>query len=325
MKATTRSGAAFFGVLFFIVASVAGAQPVAVVDGVEIDRESFEAAVYTEGRQTFYHGAPQTPDAVIQFRRDIANRMIDRVLLLKEARRRGLEPDNAAIQSELEGYEARYGNTPRWQEEGEAMLERVRGRLEEDSLIARLEASVKVVGDPDEGDVRAYYDANPEKFTEPVRNRVAVILLAVMPNAGEQAWDAARSEAGDLVGRIAGGADFADLARMHSADPSARNGGDMGYLHAGMLAPEAQSAVDALALGEVSEPVTVLEGVAILKLLDRTPAELRSFDDVRDRAAGLWRREAGEQAWDALVASLRAGSEITLDEAYIGSLPGASQ
>jgi len=99
----------------------------------------------------------------------------------------------------------------------------------------------------------------------------------------------------------------------------------MGYLHQGMLSAGAETTIDALSIGQVSEPVQVLEGIALFKLTERQPARQRAFDDVRERAAELWRREQGERNWQTLVAELRSGSRVSIDTEYLASVPESAQ
>lgn len=95
----------------------------------------------------------------------------------------------------------------------------------------------------------------------------------------------------------------------------------MGYLHKGMLNAGVEQAIDALALGEISKPVTVLEGIALFKLTDRQPAVLRKFTEVRERANELWLRQRGDLNWSAFVAGLRASSDVHVDDDYLVNLP----
>ena len=62
-----------------------------------------------------------------------------------------------------------------------------------------------------------------------------MILLKVDPSLPPSALEQAREQAQDIVKQLANGADFAELARKHSNDESARDGGDMGYRHRGTL------------------------------------------------------------------------------------------
>ena len=125
-------------------------------------------------------------------------------------------------------------------------------------------------------------------------------------------------EAASLVKKLRNGADFAQQARQRSGDESAVNGGDMGYLHRGMLAEPAQVAVDKLKLKEVSEPVTLLQGVAIFRLDERKAALQNPLAKVESRARELWRREQAERSWQALLL-VRKNTPAVIDES--GFLP----
>src|SRR5699024_3495246 len=58
-----------------------------------------------------------------------------------------------------------------------------------------------------------------------------------------------------LQRRLAHGEVFTDLAKRHSDDPSAPQGGDLGWLTPGDTVPPFEQAMDALQPGEVSDPV----------------------------------------------------------------------
>ncbi|HEB98445.1 MAG TPA: hypothetical protein ENJ05_02955 [Thiotrichales bacterium] len=288
------------------------------VDGETISMDEYRAAVTAYSRRTFYHGRIPEAEAEAAARRAGAELIIQR-LLLKEAARQQVAADEDWVAERLAAYDRRYGNNPSWRKNRERLLPQLRRSLEDESRIQRLKSRVTEVTTPDEDVLLAYYRANPEKFTEPARSRLSVILLRVPPSAAPEAWDAAKEEAARLVRQLRAGADFAELARLHSADPSAEQGGDMGYLHRGMLAEPAQKAVDALSPGEISDPVVLLQGVAIFRLEDVTQPKLRDFEEVKERAANLWKRERTEQAWQGLLQKL--WDEATIEVAQGHPLP----
>ena len=202
------------------------------------------------------------------------------------------------------------------------MLENVRSYFEEESLLTQIDAVFRQVDDPSEADVRAYYDANIDKFTQPEQVRLSVILLAVPAWADNATWDAAREKAAAILMSIREGQDFADAAREHSNDPSAQNGGDMGYVHAGVLDGELLQVVSALGDGEMADrPITVLEGVVLVRVEHRRPPQVHTLDEVRERATGLWRRDAEQVEYEAAIARLRDASDIVMDERYLEKLP----
>jgi parvulin-like peptidyl-prolyl isomerase len=305
--------------------ATAGDEVFARVDDVVITRDQFEREVYQAARQTYYHGRPPSGEEFIEFRKGVANQMIDRELLLLEAKRRDLQPDYQGIDAKIASYEARYGGTERWQSEGTQMVAALRAKFEEDSLLDALEADVRSVGAPEADELRDFYGANPEFFTEPAQNRVRVILLGVAPSAEAPAWQAAREEAQRILEKLNDGASFEELALLHSSDSTAEDGGDMGFMHAGTLSPAAEDAIGGLEIGEVTDSIKVLEGMAIFQLTERKPEQRREFTDVRDRAEELWKRQRGERQWSDLVVELRSDSQVDIDTDYLASIPGYAQ
>ncbi|MDX1252879.1 MAG: peptidylprolyl isomerase [Gammaproteobacteria bacterium] len=291
-----------------------GAQPpFAVVGGEAIPMEVYQAALHEGARRRFFHGAP-SPEQLAAWRREVGEELIDRVLLRQEAKRRGLAADEAAVAARLAQIEEKFRERAQWQSERAQALPRLRARLEEDELLERLEAEVRRVPEPGAEEVRKYYQAHPDKFTAPERMKVSLILLKVEPSAPAAAWKAAEEEAARLVERLRQGADFADLARLHSGDASAGKGGDLGYIHRGMLAKEAQQALDGLKPGEIAAPLVLLRGVAILRLDERVAPVLGGFDASRQRARDLLARERGGGAWQALVERLRKETPVVVNE-----------
>lgn len=296
----------------------------AEIDGTAISVSDYEAALRLAAARRFYHRQPPE-EQLAAFRREVAESLVERVLLAAEASRRGIEPDREKVERALAEYDRRNGERAQWREQRAQMLPRLRRQLEEQSALEQLEQTVRRVPRPGEDQLRAYYGSHAGLFTEPEQLRLSLILLRVDPSAPPGARDKARDEARAILARLARGADFGELARTHSSDASAERGGDMGYLHRGML-PEAVYAEAAkLVPGRVSGPVTVLEGVALLRLEDRRAPKLREFDEVRDRAAELWRREQGDRNWKSLAAALRKRAVIRIDRGRFPDLAGGAR
>jgi parvulin-like peptidyl-prolyl isomerase len=299
----------------------AGGAPdaVVVVGGRSILLPEFEAEVRAAMRQKYYHGA--VPEAqILALQRDVANRMIDETLLVEEAKRRGLTPRAEKLDQAVADFDRRYGDSPNWQQNRDKMLGQIRPELERRDLLEQIEQKVRDLPMPSDAEVKAYYEAKKELFTEPERTRISLILLKVDPSSPRLAWDKAMEEAQAIYKRLKAGADFAELARLHSGDESASRGGDMGYLHRGMLQEALQSKVDDFKVSEVQEPIMTLHGPAIIRVDDRVPAKLRSYEDVKARATELCRREHSDTAWKNLLASLRSRSDIRVREEMFGEI-----
>lgn len=280
----------------------------AVINGRAIPTTDYEQAFTALVRQRFYHGQiPENELAAV--REEIKSKLVQRVVLLEEAERRQILPDGKMIDEALAGYEKRYTNSPQWQQNREALLPGLRKQLAEQSLVAQLDKQVRDVAAPTDAEVLGYYDSHPELFTEPEKLRLSVILLAVDPSSPATAWQATREEAKAIHGRLMGGADFEETARLHSS-LNAEKSGDMGYLHRGMLPESIQQKVDAFVVGKINEPLETLEGVAIFRLDDRLPAKKRDFADVASRARELLVRERQDSAWKSLIDRLVAKADV---------------
>jgi parvulin-like peptidyl-prolyl isomerase len=294
-------------------AAAPGTTPLAKVGEAVVTQQEFDAAYAQAARGKFYHG--KTPEAeVAQLQREVAQSLVDEVLLVREARRRKLKPDAATVQKTIASYEERYRDSAQWKTMRAEVLPRLKDKLERDSVLAQLAAQVKHVEDPTAAQLQQYWREHQDKFTSPEQVHLGVILLKVDPSSPQAQWDGAKNEGAAIVRRLKAGADFAELAKLHSADPSAERGGDMGYVHAGMLPEPAQKAVDPLKPGQFTDAVTLLEGVAVFRLVQRKPPVLNALDAVRERARELYLRERADEAWTTLLASLRRETPVQVDE-----------
>ena len=300
--------------LFAAESRAADAAPVfARVAETVITQRDYDEALAVAARSRFYHGkAPQADMAKLQ--REIGDALVNEALLLREARRRKLQPDAAAVEQQLAAYEARYSHSDAWQKNRAAMLPALKKKLEQHTVLDQLHAAVHQVNDPTAAQVQAYYARHKDKFIEPERVKLSMILLKVDPSSPQAQWDAALAEGGTIAKRLRAGADFAQLAQVHSGDASAAKGGQLDYVHRGMLPEPAQAAVDQLQPGAISDPVTLIEGVGVFRLDERKPARVNPLTAVQPRAQELLKRELGERAWSDLLARLRKESPPRIDE-----------
>jgi parvulin-like peptidyl-prolyl isomerase len=298
------------------------AAAVVTVNGRVITASEYDQALTATVRNRYYHRAPPEGD-MASVRRDVADSLIELTLVSAEARRRGVAADSGRIDKDLEKIEARFRGMPGWAEHRGPQVARWRADLEDRYLAEALEKQVRAEVTPTAAQVRKFYDGNPALFTEPEKVRLGLILLKVDPSAGKAARDRAREEAAGIRQRLAKGADFAELAKIHSGDESAAKGGDMGFVHRGALPEPVQAVADKLDGGRVSDPVDVLEGIAIVRVSERVPAQLRPYDAVADRARELLRRKMADEAWKSFVAGLRGNAKIEIDSRRYPELAAA--
>jgi len=121
--------------------------------------------------------------------------------------------------------------------------------------------------------------------------------------------DEARHKLAGLKERLAHGADFAELARLHSNDLSAAKGGDLGWLYPGDTVPEFERAMDALAIGQIGGPVQSPFGWHLIRVDERKNAEAGA-ERKRLMARQLLRERKSDEAYEDWLRQLR-------DRAYV--------
>ena len=141
------------------------------------------------------------------------------------------------------------------------------------------------------------------------RRRGAHILLEV----GDERSEAdAIAELGEVRRELEAGASFEDKARALSEDPgSAANGGDLGLVGRDVFDPAFESALWALEVGELSEPVVTAFGVHLIRLLEIEETQPPTFEEVRERLSAELRRSRAQTVFDE---RLRQMDEIAFEE-----------
>jgi peptidyl-prolyl cis-trans isomerase SurA len=122
----------------------------------------------------------------------------------------------------------------------------------------------------------------------------------------------ARARLLDFKKRLqAGQADFAALAREHSQDGSAAQGGDLGWTSPGMFVPEFETVMNQLAPGEVSEPLLSRFGLHLIQLLERRQAKLSEAEQ-RESVRALLREKKRDEAAQTWTQELRGRAYVEL-------------
>ena len=122
----------------------------------------------------------------------------------------------------------------------------------------------------------------------------------------------ARRKLLDLRERIvAGGADFAELARANSDDGTAARGGELDWVYPGDTVPEFERAYEELNVGEVSQPVRTPFGYHLIQVLERRSGDL-SAERRRFQARQALRERKADEAYQEWVRQLRDQTYVEL-------------
>lgn len=158
------------------------------------------------------------------------------------------------------------------------------------AIDALLAADLKEPGDEE---MAAYYQAHREEFARPERVRLRQILTQD------------RATAERALRELARGADFGEVARQLSRDPSAASGGFQGELAREDLPPGFADVIFSLQPGEVSRLIPAEYGFHIFQVVSRSPAEVVPLEAARAEIAERLRQERADRRLAELVAEAR--------------------
>jgi len=112
-----------------------------------------------------------------------------------------------------------------------------------------------------------------------------------------------------LKERLDNGANFEELAELHSEDPSASTGGDLDWVSPGDTVPEFEQAMDRLQPEDISEPVQSTFGWHLIQVIERRTKDV-SNERQRQEASKTIRARKSDTAYQEWLQQLR-------DRAYV--------
>jgi peptidyl-prolyl cis-trans isomerase SurA len=110
-----------------------------------------------------------------------------------------------------------------------------------------------------------------------------------------------------------GRASFPQLAREHSDDGSAAQGGDLGWVSPGQFVPEYEEAMNRLQPGQIADPVVSRFGVHLIQLMDRRSVTLDAKQQ-REVARNAIREQKSEEAYTEWARDIRARAYVEMRE-----------
>ena len=235
-------------------------------------------------------------DQVMAQRLDLLGRLITTEIMWQQAEKLGLTATDADIDAEVNKSRAPYTKDEfdKKLAERHMSMDDLRAQLRRDltvnKLINREITSHIIITD---SDVASFFNANKGVFNsaEPTIH-MALILVTPNPDANvrnlknHQAQKASEAKAKmqDIMRRLQQGDDFNMLAQSYSEDPTAPNGGDMGFVPASgleKLSPDVRNKIDTIQPGSISGIIQMPDGYRIVKVFEREPAGQRELTDPR--------------------------------------------
>ena len=245
--------------------------------------------------------------------RNALDRLVDLKLLTQEAKSRGVKGDEQEVASQIEGIRGRF---PSEEEFKKALAAQniTPEKLREDLLTQTgvnkmMEAETSAAPPVTDADVKDFYDKNPEEFKTKEQVRASHILFKT-EGEDEAAKKKTRATAEAVLKQAKGGKDFAALAKEHSTDGSASQGGDLGFFGKEQMVPEFSNAAFALQPGQISELVESQFGFHIIKVTERKAPEPVVLDTVAPQVKQYLTQQRQQERAQAFIKQLRTKAKI---------------
>jgi peptidyl-prolyl cis-trans isomerase D len=163
------------------------------------------------------------------------------------------------------------------------------------------------------GETKSYYEENRSAFTVPESVRLRQIFIRGPKEKDEAKWRSANERALNIYRAARDGANFVNLARKYSEDPSGANvGGDMGVLQKENIHDTFRSVLFSLDDGAVTEPLRSRHGFHIFNIIIRTPPTTKPFQDVQNEITTTLRKRHAQEMVGKLIEELRTKAEIVI-------------
>jgi peptidyl-prolyl cis-trans isomerase C len=211
----------------------------------------------------------------------LENYVIPREVLYQEVKKKGLDKNKEIL----------------------AKIEDARRAILIDAL---LEEVLRGRGEVSEEEIQRYYKENQVLFTEPQEIKIRHIVVNTEPALKE------------VVTKLSQGESFEKLASTYNIGKFKEDGGNLGYIRRGQLAPPfAQFEEAAFSLrkrGEISEVVSTPYGYHIIRLEDMRGSTLKPLNQVKERIRFFLQPKKKQEAYLDYVKEAKSKAKVLINE-----------
>lgn len=189
------------------------------------------------------------------------------------------------------------------------------------------EREVNARSEPTEQEVRSTYRRDRSKYTTPERVHAFRILvdtreaadslrrLLIADTSKRPSPYPVRGE--DSSSAVPVSALWDSLAKLRSKSPDRAQGGDMGLFARGVHPKALENAAFRLKPGQVSQPIRLEDGWALLWVVRKAPKTVRRFEEVKPQIAAELRQNKINTVFEQQIARLRTGAKIVQDSTAV--------
>jgi len=156
--------------------------------------------------------------------------------------------------------------------------------------------------------IEDYYNKHRDEFTSKEQIKLRMIMISGQKDTASA--PAQKELAEEVLGKLAGGAEFEQMAQMYSEDSTKENGGDWGWIEHKTLAEPLEKFAFNMPVGRISNIIDYAGNYYILKVEDKHSSSTKSLNEVRTDIEKKLVQQEAQQLQERWLASLRQKAYI---------------
>jgi len=156
--------------------------------------------------------------------------------------------------------------------------------------------------------VEEYYKKHRAEFTSKEQIKLRMIMISGQKDTANAAAQKALAE--EVLGKLAGGAEFDRTAQVYSEDSTRDNGGDWGWIEHNTLAAPLEKFAFNMPVGRISNIIDYAGNYYIIKVEDKHGGSTKSLAEMRSDIEKKLLEEEAHGIQERWIASLRAKAYI---------------
>ncbi len=169
-----------------------------------------------------------------------------------------------------------------------------------------IEEVLKGKSEATEQEIQRYYRENKSLFTEPLEIKIRHIVVNSEPLLKE------------VLTRLSNGESFEKLASTYNIDRTREDGGNLGYIRRGQMAPSfaqfEEAAFSLVKKGDMSEVVRTPHGYHIIQMEEMRGASLRPFEQVKEKIRFFLQAKKKQEAYLEYVKETKSKAKVLINE-----------
>ncbi|HEU0207478.1 MAG TPA: peptidylprolyl isomerase [Candidatus Udaeobacter sp.] len=156
--------------------------------------------------------------------------------------------------------------------------------------------------------IEDYYRKHRDEFTS--KEQIKLRMIMISGHEDTASAPAQKELAEEVLGKLAAGAEFEQMAQMYSEDSTKDNGGDWGWIERKTLAEPLEKFAFNMPIGRISNIISYAGNYYILKVEDKHGGSTKSLSEVRGDIEKKLVQEEAQQIQERWLASLREKAYI---------------